>query len=53
MTQGFTNQQTATKLGITVNTVRNHAQHVLYKLDAHSRLEAVVVVGRDGLLDNP
>jgi DNA-binding NarL/FixJ family response regulator len=53
LTQGLTNQQAADELGVTVNTVRNHVQHLLYKLDAHSRLEAVVLATRDGLLDEP
>ena len=41
------------RLGVTVNTVRNHVQRILYKLDVHSRLEAVVVATRDGMLDDP
>ncbi len=53
LTQGLTNQQAATRLGGSVNTVRNHVQRILYKLDAHSRLEAVVVATRDGLLEPP
>jgi PAS domain S-box-containing protein len=51
LTQGLTNHQAAAELGLTVNTVRNHVQHVLYKLDVHSRLEAVVLATRSGLLD--
>lgn len=52
LTQGRSNQQVATHLGLTVNTVRNHVQRVLYKLDVHSRLEAVVLATRMGLLDD-
>jgi DNA-binding NarL/FixJ family response regulator len=33
-----------------VNTVRNHVSNVLVKLDAHSKLEAVVAAQRLGLL---
>jgi PAS domain S-box-containing protein len=51
--QGLSNQAAADRLDVTVNTVRNHVQRVLYKLDAHSKLEAVVVATRDGLLDPP
>ena len=51
LTQGLSNQQVATHLGLTVNTVRNHVQRVLYKLDVHSRLEAVVLATREGILD--
>jgi PAS domain S-box-containing protein len=52
LTQGLTNRQAATKLAVTVNTVRNHVQRILYKLDVHSRLEAVVLATRGGLLDD-
>ncbi|MDN5895603.1 MAG: response regulator transcription factor [Nocardioides sp.] len=47
---GLTNQQIADDLHISPNTVRNHVQHVLTKLDAHSKLEAVAVAARNGLL---
>jgi PAS domain S-box-containing protein len=51
LTQGLSNQQAATRLGVTVNTVRNHVQRILYKLGVHSRLEAVVLASRAGILD--
>jgi DNA-binding NarL/FixJ family response regulator len=51
LTLGLSNQQVATRLGVTVNTVRNHVQRILYKLDVHSRLEAVVLATRDGMFD--
>lgn len=47
---GRSNQQTAHELGISVHTVRNHVQHVLDKLGAHSQLEAVAIASRLGLL---
>lgn len=53
LTQGLSNQQAALRLHVTVNTVRNHVQRILYKLDVHSRLEAVVLATRGGLLDPP
>ena len=40
----------ARRLRITRATVRNHTQSILRKLDAHSRLEAVAVGTRRGLL---
>jgi two-component system NarL family response regulator len=40
----------AEELGISLATVRWHVQHVLEKLDAHSKLEAVVRAGQLGLL---
>ena len=47
---GRSNQQAADELGISVNTVRNHVQHILAKLGAHSQLEAVAIASRMGLL---
>jgi DNA-binding NarL/FixJ family response regulator len=48
--QGATNQAVAEELFISVNTVRNHVSNVLVKLDAHSKLEAVVAAQKLGLL---
>ncbi len=42
--------QVAEALNLSVNTVRNHTQHLLTKLDAHSRLEAVAIATRLGIL---
>jgi PAS domain S-box-containing protein len=53
LAQGLTTEQAAAALGVSVNTVRNHTQHVLNKLGVHSRLEAVVRARQDGLLDEP
>jgi DNA-binding NarL/FixJ family response regulator len=36
-----------------VHTVRNHVQNVLSKLGAHSKLEAVAIAVREGLLPTP
>ncbi|WP_084614350.1 response regulator [Nakamurella lactea] len=47
---GHSNQQIATALGISVNTVRNHVQHLLGKLGAHSQLQAVSIASHLGLL---
>ena len=48
--EGLTNSDIATRLCISVNTVRNHVQNILAKLDAHSKLEALSIANRDGLL---
>jgi DNA-binding CsgD family transcriptional regulator len=42
----------ATQLKVTEATVRNHIQQILHKLNAHSRLEAVCVAWRLGLIEN-
>lgn len=52
MGAGLTNRQIAQELRITPNTVRNHVQHLLTKLDAHSKLEAVAIASRHGLLSS-
>jgi two-component system response regulator DevR len=50
MADGLSNQAIAERLSLSVNTVRNHVQLILDKLDAHSKLEAVVVATKRGLL---
>ncbi len=50
MSQGMSNQQIASRLVVSVNTVRNHVQSVLAKLVAHSKLEAVAIATREGIL---
>ncbi|MEY2458410.1 MAG: hypothetical protein QOG30_240, partial [Acidimicrobiaceae bacterium] len=50
---GLANKQIALRLGLSLNTVRNHAQNVLYKLQAHSKLEAVATAVREGIITYP
>jgi DNA-binding NarL/FixJ family response regulator len=50
---GLGNKELALQLHLSLHTVRNHVQSVLTKLGAHSKLEAVVIAGREGLLDQP
>lgn len=49
MREGLPNAKVAERLGVSANTVRNHVQRILYKLDVHSKLEAVVVTSHEGL----
>lgn len=42
--------QIAAALGVSTNTARNHIAILMRKLDAHSRLEAIVAARRQGLL---
>ena len=51
LAEGLANQAIAERLTISLNTVRNHVQNLLSKLDAHSKLEAVAVAVRLGLLE--
>jgi two-component system NarL family response regulator len=48
--EGLSNRDIADRLVLSVHTVRNHIQGVLSKLQAHSRLEAVIIATREGLL---
>lgn len=48
--RGRSNKAIAEELHLSVNTVRNHMQHVLVKLDAHSKLEATAIAARLGIL---
>jgi DNA-binding NarL/FixJ family response regulator len=48
--EGLDNKTIAGRLGLSVATVRGHVQNVLEKLGAHSKLEAVVIASRSGLL---
>ena len=51
--EGLTNGVIAARLFISVNTVRNHVQSILAKLDAHSKLEALSIAIREGLIQPP
>lgn len=50
LAEGMSNAAIADKMVISLHTVRNHVQNVLTKLHAHSKLEAVAVATREGLL---
>jgi len=48
--EGASTDQIAAMLHVSKETVRNHIRHVLRALGAHSRLEAVALAHRQGLL---
>lgn len=50
LADGNSTAKIATALGISLPTVRNHVEHILEKLDSHSRLEAVAVARKQGLI---
>lgn len=50
LAQGCDSKAIATSLGLSVHTARDHVQALLEKLDAHSRIEAVVRAGELGLV---
>jgi DNA-binding NarL/FixJ family response regulator len=50
LAEGASTAQIADRLCISTNTVRNHVQNLLGKLGAKSRLEAVAIASRRGLV---
>ncbi len=50
LAQGFGTAEIARSLSISSNTVRNHIQNILHKLQVHSRLEAVSYAFKNGLV---
>lgn len=53
MARGLTNRAIAEELHLSVNTVRNYTQSILSKFGAHSKLEAVSLAVRYGLISYP
>lgn len=51
MADGLSNLAIAERLVLSIHRVRNHVQNLSAKLQAHSKLEAVVIATRQGLLD--
>jgi DNA-binding NarL/FixJ family response regulator len=51
MASGLASRDMAAQLNLSVNTIRGHVQRLLAKLGAHSRLEAVAIAARHGLVD--
>jgi DNA-binding NarL/FixJ family response regulator len=49
--KGLSNREIGKELYIAENTVKNHVRNILEKLQLHSRMEAVVYVMREKLLD--
>jgi len=53
MADGASNQEIAGQLHLSHHTVRNHVQHIFARLGAHSKLEAVAIGLRRGLIASP
>ncbi len=51
LAKGHSTREIAQNLSISPNTVRNHVQHILQKLQVHTRLEAVTYAIKHGLID--
>ena len=50
LARGQSNEDIATELYVSLHTVRNHVQNILTKLNAHSKLSAVAIATRLGIL---
>jgi DNA-binding CsgD family transcriptional regulator len=50
LAEGKSTDQIADELVLSKTTVRNHIAHVLANLGVHSRVQAIVVASRDGLI---
>lgn len=50
LAHGHSTAQIAEELHLSIDTVRNHIRRMLRALDAHSRIEALAVAHREGIL---
>ncbi len=50
MSKGYSNQEIADKLFISLNTVKTHTSNLFQKLDARRRTQAIEHAKRDGLI---
>ena len=51
VTLGWSNERIGDEMGVTLNTVRTHLANLRGKLDAETRLEAVMAAVRLGILE--
>jgi DNA-binding NarL/FixJ family response regulator len=51
LARGESNEDIAKELYVSLHTVRNHVQNLLAKLNAHSKLSAVAIAMRLGIID--
>jgi DNA-binding NarL/FixJ family response regulator len=50
LARGMDTEAISAELFLSINTVRNHVQHILVKLGVHSRLAAVALAVRQGMV---
>jgi len=53
LADGMSNEEISRRLFISIHTLRNHIQSIISKLGAHSKLEAVSIAIREGLITAP
>ena len=47
---GLDNREVARKLGVSVNTVRNHVYNIMQKFGANSRAHAIILAAQNGII---
>jgi DNA-binding NarL/FixJ family response regulator len=52
LAEGLSTPEMSIRLHLSVNTVRNHVQKAIRRLGAHSKLEAVAIARREGVIGN-
>jgi DNA-binding NarL/FixJ family response regulator len=50
LAQGLSTAELSTQMELSINTVRNHVQKAIRRLGAHSKLEAVAIAQREGII---
>jgi len=50
LAEGLSTAEVCARMNLSVNTVRNHVQSVIRRLGAHSKLEAVAIAQREGII---
>ncbi len=53
LADGLSNEEISRRLFISIHTLRNHIQSIIGKLGAHSKLEAVSIAIREGMITAP
>ena len=51
LADGMSNVEVATRLFISQETVKSHVRHILTKLEADTRTQAVAIALRDAMID--
>jgi DNA-binding CsgD family transcriptional regulator len=50
LAEGCSTEELSERMNLSVNTVRNHVQKAIRRLGAHSKLEAVAIAQREGII---
>ena len=50
LAEGLSTADVCDRMQLSVNTVRNHVQSAIRRLGAHSKLEAVAIAQREGII---